>query len=300
MADVIKTGNYLYEHGFTMFSNLLIDYQDKLDLTNDDLVFILKVLRHKSGYKLHDSCLDKTLSTKTLQRRRKSLVEKGYLTFKVIKSNDENGGITTQGIVYDLTALEVALIQLSAEVIEKNAEIKVSKEVPKSEDPKSNNYFLDFQEEYKKRYGKEYILSTEEKLLLRSLKKEQKECIKYIFNYTDDNAENLPEGFHPRLSFFMKINWRMDKLMEYSNLKKELILEDLEEKKQAALESLAIDKYNSLFESKKIEKDFLEFLKKTTPSLNLRLKNSMMKNIIKDVEKAFVVYIEKGETNAAY
>ena len=128
MADTIKFGNYIYEYGYVMISNLLVDYQNQLQLTNDEVMFIIKVFRHKNGYKLHDSVLDDTISSKTLQRRRKSLVEKGYLEFKVMKSIDNNGKIITDGIVYDFTALDVALSHLASDLSEMEAQKKLEKE----------------------------------------------------------------------------------------------------------------------------------------------------------------------------
>ena len=50
MAETtIKFGNYIYEYGYVMISNLLLDYQNELKLTNDEVMFIIKVFRHKNS-----------------------------------------------------------------------------------------------------------------------------------------------------------------------------------------------------------------------------------------------------------
>ena len=42
--------NYLTSAGFVAVSNLLLDYQLELGLTEGELLFIIKVLRHKDGF----------------------------------------------------------------------------------------------------------------------------------------------------------------------------------------------------------------------------------------------------------
>lgn len=285
MADKIITGNFMYDYGFTMCSNLLIDYQDKLNLTNDDIIFIIKVLRHKSGYRLHDSCLDSTLSTKTLQRRRKALVDKGYLTFKVIKATDETGAIITQGILYDLTELNMALIGLANELNEKEAEVKISK--PAFIAINHDDYYSDFQKEYYKRYNKEYHISNIEKTKLKSLKKEEKESIKYIFDYIDDNLNNLPTDFHPRLSFFIKLNWRMEKLVEYYNMKKDELENNIQYEKLVEIEKAAKIRYNNIITTETEEKEFNKFLKENNKILFLRKRVSSLAPLIDSIEDAY-------------
>ena len=45
--------NYLQRNGFVMVSNLLIDYQEDLGITDDELVFITKVMKNTSSWRLH-------------------------------------------------------------------------------------------------------------------------------------------------------------------------------------------------------------------------------------------------------
>ena len=63
------TTNYLQRNGFIMVSNLLIDYQEELGITDDELVFITKIMKNSSGWRLHDCDISKTVSSKTLQSK---------------------------------------------------------------------------------------------------------------------------------------------------------------------------------------------------------------------------------------
>lgn len=296
--EKFKFGNYLYEHGYSMISNLLVDYQEELGLDNDEVVFIIKVYRHKNGYKLHDSNLDSTLSTKTLQRRRKSLVEKGYLQYTVHKSNDSSGNIITDGIVYDLTALDIALAQLSADIIEKREEENKFKKVEvKKKDTskiKKEDVIEFFKEEFKNRYNKDYIISNEEKERIKRMSPAELSAVKNIFDYCDENKENLPENFMPRIIFFTKLQWRMDKLLEFSSDRESSAIEEEKIKVEIEANRLAEERYLSLTGDD--DKDFTYYLRKEKPSIFLKKKNGMMLNIIDELEVVYKEY--KGELNA--
>lgn len=54
------------EEGFTVLPNYLIDYHEKLGITLEELGLLLKILRHKDGFTIHDSMLSQTVSKKTI------------------------------------------------------------------------------------------------------------------------------------------------------------------------------------------------------------------------------------------
>lgn len=116
MINSCAVSNYIQRDGFVMVSNLLISHQEELNINNRELNFLIKVMKHKENYKLHDSQLDPTVSSRTLQRIRKSLVDKEILNYKVWKTTDELGHIRTEGITYDLSQLEEKLQNLSNEI----------------------------------------------------------------------------------------------------------------------------------------------------------------------------------------
>ena len=102
--------NYIQRNGFVMVSNLLLDFQQELGITESELSFIIKIMKNKNGYAIHDKDLDPTVCTKTLSRKRNSLKEKGLLKFSTIKSQDPiTGTFKTDGISYDLSPLEEKL-----------------------------------------------------------------------------------------------------------------------------------------------------------------------------------------------
>ena len=77
--------NYLQRNGFVMVSNLLIDFQQELGITELELSFIIKIMKNVKGYAIHDRDLDPTVCSRTLSRRRNSLRDKGLLNFSTIK-----------------------------------------------------------------------------------------------------------------------------------------------------------------------------------------------------------------------
>ena len=214
------TTNYLQRNGFIMVSNLLIDYQEELGITDDELVFITKIMKNSSGWRLHDCDISKTVSSKTLQRRRKSLKEKGLLDYKTITITNSLGQKFNDGIMYDLSKLEEKLQSISDRIeSEKINQIKqeiddngleVSDDLVEeiSETPLSK-----FQKDWYNYYGTKYELSKAERDEFNSLKPEIKNCFKYVFQYCID--KNLLSKITPRISLFLKTKFRLNDLISW-------------------------------------------------------------------------------------
>ena len=214
------TTNYLQRNGFIMVSNLLIDYQEELGITDDELVFITKIMKNSSGWRLHDCDISKTVSSKTLQRRRKSLKEKGLLDYKTITITNSLGQKFNDGIMYDLSKLEEKLQSISDRIesekinqikqeIEDNG-LEVSEDLVEgiSETPLSK-----FQKDWYNYYGTKYELSKAERDEFNSLKPEIKNCFKYVFQYCID--KNLLSKITPRISLFLKTKFRLNDLISW-------------------------------------------------------------------------------------
>lgn len=212
--------NYLTSNGFVAVSNLLLDNQQQLGLTEGELLFIIKVLRHKDGFVLNDKVLDSSVSSKTLSRRRNSLKEKGYLNFTVVKKQDENGLFSTMGISYDFSKLEEKLQALS----DKNNE-KIQKEAQKEVEKLDTTIVVDkvdeneksplehFKKDYENYYGVPYILSEYEIKHYNELKEQHKIMVSYIFKFCYE--KNLLKTITPRLSLFFKTPFRFKELKDY-------------------------------------------------------------------------------------
>ena len=221
------TTNYLQRNGFIMVSNLLIDYQEELGITDDELVFITKIMKNSSGWRLHDCDISKTVSSKTLQRRRKSLKEKGLLDYKTITITNSLGQKFNDGIMYDLSKLEEKLQSISDKIeSEKINQIKqeiddngleVSEDLVEeiSETPLSK-----FQKDWYNYYGTKYELSKAERDEFNSLKPEIKNCFKYVFQYCID--KNLLSKITPRISLFLKTKFRLNDLISWCKNNEEI------------------------------------------------------------------------------
>ena len=210
-----SVSNYIQRDGFVMVSNLLISYQSELGITDRELMFIIKAIKHKENYKLHDEQLDPNVSARTLQRCRKSLKEKGYLNYKVWKYTDEKGHIHTEGITYDFSPLEEELQRIS-NLIEKKKESQINKE--------AENYIIEYgenspivkyMEDWENHYGDKYRLTPAEKQWYNKLSEEEQECISRIFDFCEDM--HLFKEITPRLILFVKTASRWKQLKEYVN-----------------------------------------------------------------------------------
>ena len=222
--------NYIQRDGFVMVSNLLITYREQLGISNKELLFIIEVMKHKEDYKLHDEVLDPTVSPRTLQRRRKSLKDKGLLNFTVWRHTDENGHIYTEGITYDLSPLEEKLQEISNALAAEKVK-KIEKE--------AENYILEYDEEspmakylsdWEEHYGDKYKVSATEKKWYNNLKEEDQKCIEKIFEYCEDNK--LFGSITPRLALFMKNVIRWTQLKDYcgsNKLEEERVVSTLKE-----------------------------------------------------------------------
>lgn len=225
--------NYIQRNGFVMVSNLLLDFQQELGITESELSFIIKIMKNKNGYAIHDKDLDPTVCTKTLSRKRNSLKEKGLLNFSIIKSQDLiTGTFKTDGISYDLSPLEEKL-----QIISDNIESKREKEIKqhlirqnKIVETNENSPLETFKKDYLNYYGVEYILNDFEIKKYNSLSAEEKNMIGYIFNYCSDNG--LFGKIVPRLSLFFKTKFRFEDLKKYCeengyNYSQEIINKDI-------------------------------------------------------------------------
>ena len=208
--------NYIQRNGFVMVSNLLLDFQQELGITESELSFIIKIMKNKNGYAIHDKDLDSTVCTKTLSRKRNSLKEKGLLRFSIIKSQDPiTGTFKTDGISYDLSPLEEKL-QIISDKIESEREEKIKQHLTKENkvvETTEDSPLETFKKDYLNYYGIEYILNEYELKKYNSLSNEEKNMISYIFNYCSDN--DLFGKIVPRLSLFFKAKFRFDELRRY-------------------------------------------------------------------------------------
>lgn len=246
--------SYLLRNGYIPVSNLLIDYQQQLGISEEELIFLIKVLRHRNGFIIHDEMLDPTVSSRTLTRRRTSLKEKNLINYTIVKKKDVTGLYKTSGISYDLTPLEEKL-QIISDSLEKEKEKDIEETLTKEkiktvrdEDLPLENYKDDF----KAYYGYDFILNEYECNKYNSLSTDDKEYIKYIFAYCKDN--NLLEKITPRLSLFFKVKFRFEELKKYCHdnglvITKEeklklSIEKEVEEKRKELIEYFN-NKYNS-------------------------------------------------------
>ena len=208
--------NYIQRNGFVMVSNLLLDFQQELGITESELSFIIKIMKNKNGYAIHDKDLDPTVCTKTLSRKRNSLKEKGLLRFSIIKSQDPiTGTFKTDGISYDLSPLEEKL-QIISDKIESEREEKIKQHLTRENkvvETTEDSPLETFKKDYLNYYGIEYILNEYELKKYNSLTNEEKNMISYIFNYCSDN--DLFGKIVPRLSLFFKTKFRFDELRRY-------------------------------------------------------------------------------------
>lgn len=214
--------NYIQRNGFVMVSNLLIDHQQELGISETELCFIIKIMKHKSGFCIHDRDLDPTVSEKTVSRRRMALKEKGLLNYSVIKKQDPNTGrFATEGVSYDLSPLEEKL-QIISDRIEAEREKEAAKyvkdnnltvEPSDTEIEEDNSPIAKYKKDYKNTYKVPYIPSEYELQRYDSLDEEEKKMLNYIFDYC--SAKNLLGKIVPRLSLFFKTTFRFNDLKDF-------------------------------------------------------------------------------------
>lgn len=291
--------NYIQRDGFVMVSNLLITYQAELDITDRELIFIIKATKHKENYKLHDDQLDPTVSSRTLQRCRKSLTEKGFLKYKVWKYTDDKGHIHTEGITYDFSPLEERLQQISNSIAAEK-ESQINKE--------AENYIIEFGEEspmakflkaWEEHYGDLYRISPLERNWYNGLSEEEQEYIGRIFEYCEDNR--LFKTITPRLALFMKTPTRWEHLKSFceENPEENIVNECLEDTEENIINECledTVEEIEEIIKPKKqiikpkeiIEKEIKEAEEKianTTDDIELMVWNQFLKDKLEELNK---------------
>lgn len=248
-----SVSNYIQRDGFVMVSNLLIAYQSELGLSDRELMFIIKAIKHKENYKLHDEQLDPNVSPRTLQRCRKSLKEKGYLNYKIWKYTDEKGHIHTEGITYDFSPLEEELQRIS-NLIAEEKESQINKEaenyiIEYGEDSPIINYLNDWENHY----GDKYRLTPAEKQWYNKLSEEDQQYVSRIFDYYEDL--HLFKEITPRLILFVKTPSRWEQVKAYVNENpKENIISCLEEEPEEEKQPIKVKIDKKLIIEKEIKR----------------------------------------------
>ena len=259
--------NYLQRNGFVMVSNLLIDYQEELGITDDELVFITKVMKNTSSWRLHDSDISKSVSSKTLQRRRKSLKEKGLLEYKTVTITNSLGQKFNDGIMYDLSKLEQKLQEISNKIEEKKVET-IKKEIKENNIDLTDEDFstitesslLKYQKDWYNYYRTKYELSKQERDEYNKLSPFDKRYFKYVFEYCSEN--NLLSKITPRLSLFLKTKFRMNDLKNWCNENKAEFKINQEKEETPLSDKELLDKWaeqsKDLMPKEEIEKELTD------------------------------------------
>ena len=101
---IARFGNTILDLGFTSMPNAILFYKNRLKINAKEYLLISGVLAFtgRGLNEIHDKYLNP--DGKSFIRQRKSLIEKGLLTCKVVKTI-KNGKPFTAGIVYDFSGL---------------------------------------------------------------------------------------------------------------------------------------------------------------------------------------------------
>ncbi len=91
---------------------MLLDAQAELGISNAELVFYIKVTHFYRIDYLKDDQLNMPVTNRTVRAIRKSLAEKGFLTYDVKRFRDRDGKVETVRIKYDWSGLIEALRKL--------------------------------------------------------------------------------------------------------------------------------------------------------------------------------------------
>lgn len=124
----VKHGNYFVDFGFTSISNLLLDYQEELGIDDTELLFFIKVSRFSKMYTIKNASIP--FCDKTIQRIRKRLTDKGYLSYTVISGKNSDGTFYTEGCKYDFSGLNKKLSDLASTIKEEKEEPEGTKVPP--------------------------------------------------------------------------------------------------------------------------------------------------------------------------
>ena len=249
--------SYLEKNGYVRVSNLLIDNQAKLNITDGELSFLLKIMREKPGKIIQDKDIDLQICNRSMQRRRASLIKKGIFTCEIIRERNESGQYVTGGIKYNLEPLGKLLQKLSDELDQKKTEenkkyfepkddvvyaedelVELTEEAgieytPPIPEIEKDEFLQVYKEEFEDEYGVEYKITSDEMELYTHLSEEKRKALSWTFTYC--RAKNLLGRVVPRLSLFLKTPWRMKSLVDWC--KEENIINAIEQIEKADIDT---------------------------------------------------------------
>ena len=219
MEELLKN-DYVYfqRHGHVAISNLLLDVQDELDISDTEMLFIIKACKINRKI-INDSDFGKHVSTKTLQRKRASLKAKGLLDYSIVKGKGSDGRYKTIGIAYDLKPLEDRLQAISDNIYkaeeEKAAKIIEEKKIliEKNEEETTSTGIEKYKEQYNIVYGHEPVISCEDYNFYNKLKSEEQDSFGYVFSWLFYN--HLEGRIIPNVVLFRKTPYRFNSLVKY-------------------------------------------------------------------------------------
>lgn len=293
------TGNALFDGGVTLVPDLLLDtkIQEKLELSDDEVLFIIKILKYQKEGPVTDELLFGQKASKSAQRRRSSLIEKGYLIVTPKKSYcPTTKRYRTEYLEYDLSPLFNILDCPSSVAQEKAAktyqrktseemlhDLKVcsgneeveevdegysiawnAKETFNELEPEIKDSLEIFFKEYQDFYGKKYVASVKDLTVSDSILKNAKHIMDYI-----KTSSSWDSNFNPRLVFFNKVSFRKKELEQFAFKRTGMILSVAEETKRNAV-------HTYLEFLKQHDMGYAEFANKYCPNefLRARIKNN--------------------------
>ena len=104
---IIEKNGIHNKDGWSPIPNILFDCQDELELSDLELLFIIRIYRFSEGFSVKNERL--SLCDRTIQKTRKSLHEKGLIDYCVKRERKADGTIITKGTTYNLSLLKERL-----------------------------------------------------------------------------------------------------------------------------------------------------------------------------------------------
>lgn len=181
-------GDNLLNEGFTSIPNILLNYQKELDLTNDELLFYIKIYS-KNKSKITDEEIGMKNSRTTYFRIRKSLENKKYLKITQLYQKNEKGKIISIGINYDFSGLILACKNLpmfqieTADIQNETADTTFEQADIQNETYSKKNILKELIKEYKEIYNSfllNYYSQNDINLYIWQEKK-QRNCLHNLF-----------------------------------------------------------------------------------------------------------------------
>lgn len=184
-------GQRVLDSGFYSIPNLILDYQDELNLSDAELLFYIKVSHFYAENKVNVKKIVMSASRATKYRIRQQLIDKGYL--ELIKLSETRVIYNWQGLIERLNQIVIKESQNDTQIKTEDSHSETKNSHSETNQSHSENSLLYRKEELKEGGGKEVPTRLNKRKYKEKVSLTEDEYARLVKMYGEKQVERMIE-----------------------------------------------------------------------------------------------------------